>query len=81
MPHIQRIIDNYYDFFDNKVGDSSLVVALVWVLILIVWLIVPTNSNAYKSSIYGSQNIPTVKESSIIEIWGKKYKIILEELS
>lgn len=76
-----KFLKHYYDFFDSKLSDSSLVVWIIWLLILWVWYFWWQQnsyaSSSLKSSIMESNVLDT---QNIVMIWWKKYKLILQEI-
>lgn len=74
---IEKFVQSYYDFFDKKIWDSTIVVALIGVMIFLAWFLSHENVNNYKSNIleYNNKNY-----DSMVSIDGKKYKIVFEEI-
>lgn len=72
-----KIINGYYDFFDKQIGDSTLVVAIIWIMIFLAWFLGKWWALEYKANIleYNNQNY-----DNIVYINGKKYKFLLQEL-
>jgi hypothetical protein len=78
---IKKIIKLYYDFFDKKLNNSTLVVLIISAFVLSVWVFIPNNwiiSASYKTNIIESNN--RERPESIIIINWKKYRLILEEI-
>ncbi len=71
----KTFIEFYYDFFDNRIEDSTLVVWLIWVMIFLAWFLSNTQAN-YKSNILEYSN----KFDNVVYIEWKKYKLTFEEL-
>jgi hypothetical protein len=81
MERENKLLKAYYDFFDAKLTDSSLVVWIIWALIMLVWYVWAENPYQYtKSSVLDSNKIYISSESNIVDIWGKKYRVIFEEI-
>lgn len=72
-----KFIQWYYDFFDKQIWDSTLVVAMIGMMIFLAGFLQSGNPAYYKSNIleYRNQN-----QESIVFIDGKKYKINFEEI-
>lgn len=69
------IIKMYYDFFDKKIEDSTLVVGLIWVMIFLAWFLSNTGAS-YKSNILEYNQT----SSNTVMIDGKTYRVVFEEL-
>lgn len=65
----------YYDFFDKKIEDSTLVVGLIWVMIFLAWFLSNTGAS-YKSNILEYNKT----SSNTVMIDGKTYRVVFEEL-
>lgn len=77
-----KLIKAYYDFFDSKLSDSSIVVWLIWLLIILVWFFAwNINGSLIKSNINEYREVTFSRwiENVIIIDW-KRYKVILEEI-
>lgn len=81
MKNINKIIDWYYHFFDKKIFDSTFVVWIIGILMILVWFLSPANwfeqSNVLKWNILESSK---KDNENIVIIWWKKYRLILEEV-
>jgi len=75
-----KFIKYYYDFFDKKLSDSSIVVLIIWAMIFIAGYIIPTNTIYAKSNLLESNYIVLNDYENIIVIWWKKYKVILQNI-
>lgn len=73
---IKRFINKYYDFFDNKVWDTTLVVWIISTMIFLVWFLSNNTSSYYKSNILEYKN----NNQNIIMIDWKRYKLVFEEM-
>lgn len=73
----EKIIKRYYDFFDKQIWDSTLVVAIIGVMIFLAWFLWNGGVIDYKANILEYRN---QSDDSIVYIDGKKYKISLQEL-
>lgn len=73
----KTFIQSYYDFFDRKIQDSTLVVGLIWFMIFLAWFLANINADYTKSSVL---EFSSKKEDNIVYIEWKKYKILLQEL-
>jgi len=71
----KSFIQTYYDFFDKKIQDPTLVVWLIWIMIFLAWFLSNTNVN-YKWNLFEFNN----KIDNIIYIDWKKYKFVLQEI-
>lgn len=72
----QKIFQSYYDFFDKQIGDSTLVVGIIGLMIFLAWFLSEVNGTHIRSSI---QDIwPQYSQNTIVYIDGKKYKIHFE---
>lgn len=65
----------YYDFFDKKIEDSTLVVGLIGVMIFLAWFLSNTGAT-YKSNILEYNKT----SSNTVMIDGKTYRVVFEEL-
>lgn len=77
---IDKIVKSYYNFFDKQIKDSSVVVLIISLFVLSVGLFIPDRDilNFSKSNILELKNKNEIE--NIININGKKYKIIFEEI-
>ncbi len=69
------IIKMYYEFFDKKIEDSTLVVGLIGVMIFLAWFLSNTGAS-YKSNILEYNTT----SSNTVVIDGKMYRVLFEEL-
>jgi hypothetical protein len=75
-----KLLKAYYDFFDTKLSDSSIVVWIIWLLIIGVWYFWATPSYGMsKASLLEYDRGYYSGDLNIVEVWGKKYKITFEE--
>lgn len=72
-----KFIQWYYDFFDKQIGDSTLVVAMIGMMIFLAGFLQSGSPAYYKSNIMEFKN---QNQESIVFIEGKKYKINFEEI-
>jgi len=72
----RKLIQYYYDFFDKRIENSTLVVWLIGTMIFLAWFLSNTWAS-YKSNVLEYKNMNT---SNTVIIDGKKYKIIFEEM-
>lgn len=72
----RNFINHYYDFFDKKIEDSTLVVGLIWAMIFLTWFLSNSQAN-YKGNVLEYHHF---SQENIISIDGKRYKLIFEEL-
>lgn len=82
MSRKNKLVKAYYDFFDNKLSDSSIVVWLIWLLIILVWFFSWNINNSLLKSSVGEYREVTFSKwlENVITIDWKKYRIILEEI-
>lgn len=73
---IKKIINKYYNFFDNTLWDTTIVVWFIWLMIFLVWFLWNTNAS-FKWNILEYNK----KQENIIVIDGIKYKLHLEKLN
>jgi len=59
---MKKLINYYYDLFDNKISDTSMVVWIIWILIFIVWIIAPVKTY---STINFKSNLAEINNSKI----------------
>lgn len=72
----RNFINYYYDFFDRKIEDSTLVVWLIWAMIFLAGFLSNSQAN-YKWNVLEYHSF---SQENIIFIDGKRYKLIFEEL-
>lgn len=65
----------YYDFFDKKIEDSTLVVGLIGAMIFLAGFLSNTTAN-YKVNVLEYKN----STSNTVIIDGKTYKVLFEEI-
>ncbi len=65
----------YYDFFDKKIEDSTIVVGLIGTMIFLAWFLSNTTAN-YKTNVLEYKN----STSNTVIIDGKTYKVVFEEI-
>ena len=69
-------VANYYNLFDKKIENSTLIVLIICLCILFVWIITPASWTAsYKSNVYESNQV-----KNTITIDGENYEIVLKKL-
>ncbi|MBW7954525.1 hypothetical protein H3C61_01805 [Candidatus Gracilibacteria bacterium] len=73
---IKKIINKYYNFFDNTLGDTTIVVGFIGLMIFLVGFLGNTNAS-FKGNILEYNK----KQENIISIDGVKYKLHLEKLN
>lgn len=93
--HIKNIIDSYYYFFDKKLKNTTVIVGLIWMLILLVGISFWADSEhleilnrSMKTNILESKETPILKsiknlnswEGNIIEIAWVQYSVVLSEI-
>lgn len=73
---INKFIKNYYELFDEKLNNWTIIVLIIWFIIAWVWNIThayDSNNTTYiKSSIIESQ----IKMEDFIEINWRTYKLV-----
>lgn len=69
------ILQFYYDFFDKKIEDSTVVVGLIGTMIFLAWFLSNTTAN-YKVNVLEYKD----STSNTVVIDGKKYKVLFEEV-
>lgn len=76
-----KFIEYYYDFFDKKIWNSSIVVGLIWLMIFLAWFLLEW-TRAYKASLldYNSLKYDNKSYYSVVSINWKKYKVIFQEI-
>ncbi len=79
MEKLQRFIQSYFDYFDNRMSDTTIMVWLVGVLIMSVCYIAKTDASYHTASV---MDISSSAKSSnaIVYIDGVPYKIHFEPL-
>ncbi len=75
---MENLIQSYYDFFDKKIWDSTIVVAFIGIMIFLAWFLAHNNWFNYKTNILEYEN--NQNYDSIVSIDGKKYKIVFQEI-
>lgn len=82
MHRENKLLKAYYDFFDARLSDSSLVVWIIWTLIMLVWYVGSNSPYEFaKSNVLENNKIYIAADTNnIVDIWGKKYKLIFEEI-
>ena len=82
---LQKAIDNYYMFFDEKLGNSTCIVLMVVFLVLLVWAIAPVaNANSIhlmKGNILEASVKNTLPATNIVIVDGEEYEIIFSKIS
>ena len=91
---IKNLIESYYYFFDEKLKNTTVIVWLIGILILIVWIIFWSDNyselltKSMKTNVLESQvdydwesprNLFTTN-GNIIEIWWVKYNVVISEM-
>ena len=61
MEKLQRFIQSYFDYFDNRMSDTTIMVGLVGVLIMSVCYIAKTDASYVSASV---MDISTSQKSS-----------------
>ena len=73
---LRNIIRAYKKFVDEKIGNGTLVVSIIAILIVAIWSCTP-NANYLKSSAMDAQSY--VQTDDIITIWWKNYQLVLQD--
>lgn len=68
----------YFNFFDEKLWEPSFVVLIIGFVIFIVWYIWSSSFGNTYSNVLQYNNKKIIK--NIIEIWWKRYELILKEI-
>lgn len=76
---LEKFVKSYYNFFDKKLKNSTLVVFLISILIILIWIIFSSDESLLYSRNSLLQANNTIQENVIIIDW-IKYKIILKKL-
>lgn len=74
----KKCLKLYCDFFDKKLWDSSSVVAIIGIIIFVIWYIWPIWYGSTYSNVLQYNNKKITK--NIIEIWWKRYELIIKEI-
>lgn len=78
-----KLIEIYYNFFDKKLSDSTIVVWIIWLLIYLVWSISYLSRTEWyflKWDIISSQKYHTENSKNIVSINWIKYMVKFEEI-
>ncbi len=82
---LQTAIKNYYTFFDETLQNSTCIVLMVTLLVLLVGAIVPSaNANAahlMKASILDTSVWNTLSATNVVVIDGEEYEIVFSKIS
>ena len=82
---LQKAIDNYYCFFDEKLGNSTCIVLMVALLVLLVWSIAPvanaSSAHLMKGNILEASAKKTLSATNVVMIDGEEYEIVFSKIS
>ncbi len=75
---IKKLINSYYNIFDNKLEKhNSIVIMIISLMVLSVWFIVPNKWEAnYVKSDISQSNVQIVDKIIIID--GVRYRLVLD---
>lgn len=79
MANKNKLIHFYYDFFDNKLIDSTIVVVIIGFLICLVGFIASSKSSSHvKGSVLDLSRIESSYKDTV-QVWNQKYKVSIEK--
>ncbi|MDD5770260.1 MAG: hypothetical protein PHE25_04770 [Candidatus Gracilibacteria bacterium] len=73
----KKILTFYYKIFDEEIGDSTIVVGLIGLMIFFVGFFGEVNARNFKSNVLEYNNN---LNDNIVFIDGKKYRLTFEEI-
>lgn len=82
---VKKILENYYHFFDKKLQNWEIVVAIVTLIILSIWFFywAWNDTRYYKTNLLESNNIKKrtdVEKEMMVEIEWEIYKITFTKM-
>lgn len=73
---VQILVANYYELFDKKLENGTIIVLIISLCILFAWAFIPHSSSYGKADIFQASS----QTKNIITIEGKQYEVVFKEL-